>query len=64
MGFIRGRFVAVKQIPEQLKKAYVENEIEILSRLKHKNIVQYFGCLCEKETLNIYLEYMDGKAQY
>ena len=59
VGFISGKFIAVKQLDGKLRES-VENEIEILSRLKHKNIVKYYGYKKEPEHLNLYLEFMDG----
>ena len=63
-----GEVMAVKQVPvydiaesntlERIKA--LEVEIEILSRLQHKNIVRYIGSSCEDEYFNIFLEYEGG----
>ena len=37
-----------------------EQEIEILSKLKHKNIIKYFGTSRNTETLVIFLDYCIG----
>ena len=60
--------MAVKQVPilsieddigtEKVKA--LEIEIEILSRLQHKNIVRYIGSSRESQYLNIFLEYEGG----
>eukprot|EP00826_Nyctotherus_ovalis_P048442 TRINITY_DN570_c0_g3_i1.p1 TRINITY_DN570_c0_g3~~TRINITY_DN570_c0_g3_i1.p1 ORF type:complete len:277 (-),score=68.04 TRINITY_DN570_c0_g3_i1:241-1071(-) len=60
--------MAVKQVPivdlteentlEKIKA--LEVEIDILSQLKHKNIVRYIGSSREQEYLNIFLEYEGG----
>lgn len=60
--------MAVKQVPildidetntlEKIKA--LEIEIEILSRLQHKNIVRYIGSSREQEYFNIFLEYEGG----
>eukprot|EP00826_Nyctotherus_ovalis_P065013 TRINITY_DN9546_c0_g1_i1.p1 TRINITY_DN9546_c0_g1~~TRINITY_DN9546_c0_g1_i1.p1 ORF type:complete len:303 (+),score=50.86 TRINITY_DN9546_c0_g1_i1:583-1491(+) len=60
--------MAVKQVPivsiseiNALEKIRaLEVEIEILSRLQHKNIVRYIGSSREKEHFNIFLEYEGG----
>ena len=63
-----GEVMAVKQTPimnlqetntlERIKA--LEIEIDILSRLQHKNIVRYIGSSMESEYFNIFLEYEGG----
>lgn len=62
-----GRTVCVKIIelgaitdPEGITKLH--NEIELMKRLNHPNIVRYYGSVEDKEkkTLNIFMEYVDG----
>ncbi|CAD8109752.1 unnamed protein product [Paramecium primaurelia] len=60
VGFIQGKFIAVKQMDGKQLIESVDNEIIILSKLTHKNIVQYYGYMREAGILNVYLEYMDG----
>lgn len=63
-----GEVMAVKQVPifnieetNTLERIRVlEAEIEILSRLQHKNIVRYIGSSRESEYFNIFLEYEGG----
>lgn len=38
----------------------IQEESQLLSELKHKNIVTYFGSEREKEFLKIYMEYIEG----
>ena len=38
----------------------LEQEIEILSQLQHKNIVRYLGTTRDEEYFNIFLEYEGG----
>lgn len=40
--------------------AALEIEIELLSLLKHKNIVSYYGMERDKSSVNIFLEYVAG----
>ena len=63
-----GEVMAVKQVPimdieetntlEKIKA--LEVEIEILSRLQHRNIVRYIGFSREEDYFNIFLEYEGG----
>jgi len=60
-----GELMAVKQVPilDGSVTEPVENlqrEIEILSSLRHNNIVRYLGTAREDNTLNIFLEYITG----
>ena len=61
-----GQTMAVKQVPlvgsdfSQEKIDALQQEIEVLSELKHKNIVRYLGSKKEKENLNIFLEFVPG----
>ena len=59
-----GTIFAVKRIsytPELTTNLRVwEQEIKILEKYKHPNIIQYLGSECEGDQLYIYLEYADG----
>jgi serine/threonine protein kinase len=61
-----GELIAVKQVPlmdDGTSNTQVESlmrEIEILSTLRHHNIVRYLGTGREENTLNIYLEFVTG----
>eukprot|EP00002_Diphylleia_rotans_P007251 TRINITY_DN1675_c0_g3_i2.p1 TRINITY_DN1675_c0_g3~~TRINITY_DN1675_c0_g3_i2.p1 ORF type:complete len:739 (-),score=134.13 TRINITY_DN1675_c0_g3_i2:1203-3419(-) len=64
-----GEFVAIKQIPlanvpkDQIVN--IEMEIDLLSRLKHQNIVKYHGHIKTKDYLYIVLEFVEsGSLQH
>ncbi len=66
-----GQVMAVKQVllseftssamTEKIKA--LELEIEILSQLRHKNIVRYLGTTRDDEHFNIFLEYEAGSPE-
>lgn len=63
-----GELMAMKQIPiiglslfsaqERIKE--LETEVEILSKLRHKNIVRYLGTSKDEDYLMIFMEYVSG----
>ncbi|KAI7743560.1 hypothetical protein M8C21_000759 [Ambrosia artemisiifolia] len=62
-----GQMCAIKEVKvvaddqssrESLKQ--LNQEIALLSRLSHPNIVQYYGSELGEETLSVYLEYVSG----
>lgn len=63
-----GELMAMKQIPlieftfdsAQEEISELEREVEILSRLNHKNIVRYLGTRKDERSLNIFMEYVAG----
>jgi mitogen-activated protein kinase kinase kinase len=36
----------------------LQQEIELLEKLEHKNIVRYLGSMTEKNFLNVFLEFV------
>ena len=66
----RGQLIAVKVIDKKRLNSFssnsnssissIESEIEILSKLNHKNIIKYYGSLQSKNHLKIFLEYCEG----
>ena len=66
----RGQLIAVKIIDKKRLNSFssnsnssissIESEIEILSKLNHKNIIKYYGSLQSKNHLKIFLEYCEG----
>ena len=66
----KGQLIAVKIIDKkrlnslnnnsQSSISKVENEIEILSKLNHKNIVKYYGSNQSNNHLKIFFEYCEG----
>ena len=67
-----GKVMAVKQVLlSEFKNANMiekikalEQEIEILSQLQHKNIVRYIGTTRDDQYFNIFLEYEAGNNLY
>lgn len=66
-GLRSGKIVCVKIVelgsianPDDMTK--LRNEISLMRRLHHPNIVQYYGCVEDKakNTLNIFMEYVTG----
>lgn len=59
-----GRFVAIKQIPVArmgaAEAASVSNEIELLSKLRHPNIVKYVTVLRNASHISIVTEFMES----
>ena len=40
--------------------AGIQNEIRMLSSIKHPNVVQFFGVVMWKGSLFLFMEFMDG----
>lgn len=66
-----GKILAMKEIviPENspgnadlLSKSF-ENEVNLLSKLNHKNIIDYYKCNRSKNLLEIFMEYLPGGSQ-
>lgn len=67
-GLRSGKIVCVKivelgsisEVEGELAK--LQNEIQLMQRLNHPNIVQYYGCTEDKSsnTINIFMEYVTG----
>ncbi|CAM8950200.1 unnamed protein product [Rhodiola kirilowii] len=66
-----GQMCAIKEVKvvqddraskECLKQ--LNQEINLLSKLSHPNIVQYYGSEMSEETLSVYLEYVSGGSIY
>lgn len=63
-----GMVIAVKEVyidvqrqPDEKLKVQLENEIDLMSSLRHPHIVSYYGCHWSDENhLQMYLEYMAG----
>ena len=57
------RTVAVKCIPKEQVRSEMKllaREIDILQRVKHENVVQYYGCYKDQSEIYILLEYCGG----
>jgi len=62
-----GMVIAVKEVyidvqrqPDEKLKVQLENEIDLMSSLRHPHIVSYYGCHWADNHLQMYLEYMAG----
>ncbi|KDD75632.1 protein kinase, partial [Helicosporidium sp. ATCC 50920] len=59
-----GQHVAVKQLSlEGFKDGDlqgIENEVELLASLRHRNVVKYLGCMRTRSHLHIILEYVEN----
>lgn len=50
----------LSQSQNRTQNTQIQNEIEILSQIKHKNIIEYYGNRKFLNTISIYLEYFSG----
>lgn len=62
INLVDGEMIAAKQIPWGKKQGIsnVEKEMNLLRKLKHKNIVRYLGANTSEDCLTIFLEYIPG----
>ncbi|GMH06692.1 hypothetical protein Nepgr_008532 [Nepenthes gracilis] len=66
-----GQMCAIKEVriasDDQISREcykQLNQEINLLSQLKHSNIVRYYGSELGEETLSVYLEYVSGGSIY
>lgn len=57
-----GREVAIKkmELKSQPKRELLLDEIGVMKKLHHKNIINYIECYMDKGTLYVVLEYLPG----
>jgi serine/threonine protein kinase len=64
LNLISGELMAVKKLKVPKNESSVikqiENEVELMQRLRHPNIVEYLGIQEKDDTLFIFMEYMSS----
>ncbi|XP_039263501.2 uncharacterized protein LOC120339440 [Styela clava] len=55
---------AVKEVPRDgVQESCLRNEVKLLGKLSHKNVVKLYGCAGDKEKFFMYMELMQGSVK-
>jgi serine/threonine protein kinase len=57
-----GRTIAIKRLEKNLTESEENEEVKILSRLRHENIIEFYGSESNSQHVLIFMEYVTEKS--